>query len=136
MQGFIVNDATLSVATGSFGSVKLHEDSAIDARSKAMPNACYLSHLDLKFTGASSTTSVEVYITYDSTGDDPCTNTASTVTLTAGATSGVKHTTINIGQYITAPASQSNTGALQLFLKSAGGGCTLAVARVHWHDKA
>ena len=133
-QGFIVNDATGSITTSGFVSVKLHEDADIDANSKTLPSGCYLSHLELKFTGAGSATDVDCYITWDSTGDDPLTAKAESVALTAGATSGVQHTSIAISQYVRAPATQTTAGSAYIWLKLAGASGTLSLARLHWHD--
>ena len=136
MQGFAANDATLSVGTGAFTGVKLHKDTTIDANSLSIPAGCYLSHVDLKFTAANSATSVDCYMTWDSTGDDPVVGTSETVKLTTGATAGVKHTSIAVAEYVRAPATQTTAGAVYIWLKSTGGTATLSLARLHWHDRA
>jgi|6_EtaG_2_1085325.scaffolds.fasta_scaffold01088_2 hypothetical protein len=135
-QGFIVNDATGSINTSSFVGVKLHEDTGVDANSKTLPSGCYISHLELKFTGAGSATDVDCYITWDSTGDDPLTAKVETVELTAGATGGVQHTVITVAEYARAPATQTTAGAVYIWLKLTGASGTLSLARLHWHDNA
>ena len=91
MQGFIVNDNATTEITASYGNgVLLHEDSTTDARSRAMPQACYLSHVDVSLTNANSAATVSCYLTWDSGRDHPMTGEATGQKLQAGSTSNLK----------------------------------------------
>ena len=144
MQGFIVNDAEVTGINGSFDLSKkilLHEDNdpppgGMDVFSKAMPNSCYLSHLDLQVKITSGTpTKLTAFLTWDANGDDPCTGLAEGIKAQAGLTdTTLLSTSIFLGTYVTRPADQTTSGKLYLHLKqnAAGGVITLKKARLHW----
>ena len=139
MQGFITNTTQTSLGTGSFTTTLMAEltsGTPSDARSKALPGACSFSQLDLVFTSwADSALTLDVYLTWDSAGDDPITSTASSVAVTAGGTSNTVHTTISLDKlFITAPSGQTTTGKCYLWIQP-GEACVLDKARLHWHDQ-
>ena len=136
-QGFIINDAEVTAVATSFAVAKailLHEDSALDANSKALPQACYLSHLELQLdTTSGSPTEVSAFVTYDSAGDDPLTAVASGNSLNAGLTdTSLVSTAISMNVFFRAPASQTTAGKLYLFIKVDAGQVTVKKARLHW----
>jgi len=138
-QGFIVNDAEVTGIDGAFDLSKkilLHEDSDMDALSKSLPNACYLSHLDIQVDVTSgSPEKFTAFLTWDENGDDPCTGLSQAVVGQAGLTdTSLLSTSIFMGVFISAPATQTSQGKLYLHLKqNAGGGViTLKKARLHW----
>jgi hypothetical protein len=136
-QGFIVNDATVSAIATSYAADKailLHEDSTADANSKALPQACFLSHLELQLdTASGSPTKVSAFLTYDSSGDDPLTGESADNTLHAGITdTSLVNTAIDLTVYFRAPAGQTTAGKLYLFLKVDAGTVNCTKARLHW----
>ena len=141
MQGFITNTTRTSLtSTSQFASTLLAEQTSgtpSDARSRALPGACSFSQLDLVFSSwATSTLTFDVYLTWDSAGDDPLTSKASSVAVTAGGTSNTVHTTISLDKlFITAPSGQTTTGKCYLWVQP-GEACVLEKARLHWHDQA
>ena len=143
MQGFIVNDAEVAGIDGSFDLTKkilLHEDNdpstGTDVYSKAMPNSCYLSHLDIQADVTSgSPEKFTVFLTWDENGDDPVTGMAEGVRGQAGLTdTSLLSTSIFLRTYVTRPAGQTTSGKVYLHLRqnAAGGVITLKKARLHW----
>ena len=69
-QGFIVNDAEQASIGTSYSAgqaILLHEDLTADPLSRAMPQACYLSHLELQLDVTSgSPATVSCFLTWDS----------------------------------------------------------------------
>jgi len=139
MQGFITNSSDVELITGSFQISKkilLHEDSSADVFSKALPNSCFLSHLDIqaKIT-AGSPTKFTAFLSWDENGDDPCTGLAKGIEGQAGLTDTTfLSTSIALGTYITRPSGQTTEGKLYLHLRgnAADGRITLKKARLHW----
>jgi hypothetical protein len=137
--GFVTNTAQTSISsTSAFTSTLLAEQtsgSPSDARSRALPGSCSLAQLDLVFTSwADATKTFDVYLTWDSDGDDPLTSTALSVAVTAGGTSGTVHTVISLDKlFITAPSGQTTTGKCYLWIKP-GEACVVDKARLHWND--
>tara|TARA_R100000458_G_C8094862_1_gene124008 strand:- start:78 stop:524 length:447 start_codon:yes stop_codon:yes gene_type:complete len=142
MQGFAVNDADVTgINTGYVLAKKilLHEDSTSDAKSSALPQACYLSHLDLQLDETSGTAeTVSAFLAWDSDGDDPMTAESSGNTLWDGMSStgltDVKCTSIALDAWVTAPSGQTTAGKCYLWIKVAGSTpvVTLKKARLHW----
>ena len=137
MQGFAVNDATVAgISTGYVEGKKilLHEDYDADAKSSALPSACYLSHLDLQLdeTGA-TTTQVSAFLAWDSNGDDPMTGEAAGNALWTGMTdTSLRNTSIALDVWVTAPAGQTTQGKCYLWLKTDAGTVSCTKARLHW----
>jgi hypothetical protein len=137
MQGFIVNDnATTEIVTTYGNGVLLHEDSVTDAKSKAMPQACHLSHLDLSLTNANSAATVSCFLTWDSGKDHPMTGEATGQKLQAGSTGNLKHVSIALDAVVTAPTAQTTAGKCYLWVivDDATGSPEVATARLHWAD--
>ena len=137
MQGFAVNDADVaSINTGYVlgKAILLHEDSTADAKSSALPQACYVSHLDLQLDATSGTpTTVTTFLAWDSTGDDPMTGESSGNPLWAGLTdTSLVNTSIGLDVSGTAPAGQTTAGKRYLWIKVDTGVVTLKKARLHW----
>jgi len=168
-QGFIKNKEVGSASGGPrcglgvWQRVKLYQtvagDSGHDARSRALPSAASLSHLDLVFddVSASSALQVNVALMFDEGGQDPLANRINNVKLKAGIDWGsaagdspdenVKVACIGMGDrfFFTAPSTQTESGAVYLFLKvsfqpgaattsSTGNSVDLRTARLHWRD--
>jgi|TARA_R110000822_G_scaffold45931_1_gene122601 hypothetical protein len=136
-QGFIVNDAEVlavgtSYATGK--AILLHEDSTSDAKSKAMPQACYLSHLELQLDETSSTVSeVSCFLTWDSAGNDPITAEAVDLAVHAGLTdTSLRLVSVAMDVWIRSPATQTTAGKVYLWVECKTGDATLKIARLHW----
>lgn len=138
MQGFICNDnATTEVIATYDAGLLLHEDSAVDAKSRAMPQSCYLSHLDLSLTNATaSSTTVSCFLTWDSGKDHPMTGEATAQKLSEGSTSNLKHVSIALDASVTAPTAQTTAGKCYLWvlISDAAGNPEVASARLHWAD--
>ncbi len=140
MQGFITNSSDVTGITGSFNldkKILLHEDSSADVFSKALPNSCFLSHLDIQVDITSgSPTKFTAFLTWDENGDDPCTGLGKGIEGQAGLTdTSLLSTSVIMGTYVTRPAGQTTEGKLYLHLRhNAGGGATVTLkkARLHW----
>ena len=148
-QGFIVNDTGGSGVEASVGTsystskyALLHEDSGVggtDPRSKAMPQSCYLSHLELSLTTAGgSPTTVSCFLTWDSAGNDAITAEAAGVALHPGVTTaGLQSTSIALDVWVNAPTDQTTAGKVYLWLKVDAGTVNITRARLNWvsrHD--
>ena len=137
--GFIVNTTKPTLST-SFTSVLLAEHrtgTASDVRSKALPNACSMSQLDVKLTSWNGSATFDAYLTWDSAGDEPVSSTVETVSLTVGSSGSIGHSTVSLDKlFLHAPTAQTATGKIYLWIKlSANANTVLDMARVHWHDK-
>tara|TARA_R110000796_G_C14536108_1_gene432424 strand:+ start:1356 stop:1793 length:438 start_codon:yes stop_codon:yes gene_type:complete len=139
MQGFIVNDnsPTNIVGYNLAKAVLLHEDSDQDVYSKAMPNSCYLSHLDLQLdqTGSALHELVSCFITWDVEGNDPMTSESVGNNVVAGLTdTSLALASIGLDVWVTRPAGQTTTGKVYLHVRGdkADGRFTVAKARLHW----
>ncbi len=137
MQGFVVNDAEVSGIGTSYvlgKKILLHEDSTADALSKALPQACYVSHLDLQLDETSSTVAkVSAFLAWDSDGDNPMTGESELNPLWSGMTdTSLRSTSIALNVFVTAPSGQTTSGKGYLWIKVDGGGATLKKARLHW----
>ena len=137
MQGFAVNDATVTGITDSYvvgKRILLHEDSTADAKSSALPSACYLSHLDLQLDETvGTTTQVSAFLAWDSDGDDPMTGESASNPLWTGMTdTSLRNTSIALDVWITAPTGQTTQGKCYLFLKTDAGTVSCTKARLHW----
>ena len=142
MQGFAVNDADVAAIDTGYVLAKkilLHEDTAVaqDPKSSALPQACYLSHLDLQLDATSGTvTSVTAFLAWDSAGDDPMTGESAGNVLWSGMTdTSLKCTSIAFNAWVTAPSGQTTAGKCYLWIKVVGTSTpvvTLKKARLHW----
>ena len=137
MQGFAVNDAAVTGITTSYVLAKkilLHDDSTADAKSSALPQACYISHLDLQLdeTGA-TTTKISAFLAWDSIGDDPMTAESQSNPLWTGLTdTSLRNTSIALDVWVTAPSGQTTNGKCYLWLKTDAGTVSCTKARLHW----
>ena len=163
-QGFIKNKTKPTCQLNVWQRVKLYQtvssDAGHDARSRALPSAASLSHLDLVFddVSAGSALQVNVALMYNEDGQDPLTNRINNVKLKSGidwgtasgdgADGNVKLACIGMGErfFFTAPSTQTESGAVYLFVKVApqsaivgvsgetGNSVDLRTARLHWRD--
>lgn len=136
-QGFIVNDAEVTSIGTSYVLAKkilLQEDSTADALSSALPQSCYLSHLDLQLDQTAATVAqVSCFLAWDSDGDDPMTDESTDNPLWSGLTdTSLRNTSINLDVFVTAPSGQTTRGKCYLWVKVDGGTATLKKARLHW----
>ena len=163
-QGFIKNKTKPTCNLNVWQRVKLHQtvssDAGHDSRSRALPSAASLSHLDLVFDNVSSSSAimVNVALMFDEGGQDPLANRINNVKLKSGIDWGtesgdgpdgnVKLACIGMGErfFFTAPSTQTESGAVYLFVKVApqsatvgvsgetGNSVVLRTARLHWRD--
>ena len=162
-QGFIKNKTKPTCNLGVWQRVKLYQtvsgDAGHDARSRSLPSAASLSHLDLVFddVSVSSALQVNVALMFDENGQDPLTNRVNSVKLKGGIDWGtesldgpdipVKLACVEMGTrfFFTAPSTQTESGAIYLFLKvspqpsatvsgETGNSINLRTARLHWRD--
>jgi hypothetical protein len=137
MQGFAVNDATVTGINDGYvvgNKILLHEDSTADAKSSALPSACYLSHLDIQLGDASGTSKVSAYLTWDEDGNDPMTGESQGNPVWTGLTGSdnLRCTSIGLDVWVTAPTGQTTQGKCYLFLKTDTGTVECTKARLHW----
>ena len=137
MQGFICNDNATTEIVTSYGNGLLLEENTVDARSRAMPQSCYLSHVHISLTNANSAATVSCFLTWDSGKDHPMTPQYLTKVLMAGSTSNLKHVSIAVDQVVTAPTAQTTAGKCYLWaiVSADTGDPEIATARLHWADK-
>ena len=136
-QGFIVNDAEVDTITSTYVAsrkILLHEDSTADPLSKRLPQACYISHLDLQLEqNSASVSEVSCFLAWDSDGDNPMTGESQGNTLWSGmTTTNLQNTSIALDVYVTAPTGQTTSGKCYLWVKVNGGQATVKKARLHW----
>jgi hypothetical protein len=136
-QGFIVNDAEVTAIGTAYAAAKvilLHEDSDADPLSKALPRSCFLSHLDLQLDETGATASqVDVFLAWDSNGDDPMSGESAGNSLWTGMTdTSLRNTSIGLDVYVTAPTGQTTNGKCYLWIRVNGGQVTVKKARLHW----
>ena len=140
-QGFITNTTRTSLADSGFTLTLMAEQTSgtpSDARSKALPQACDFAQLDLAFSAVAdaSTFTFDVYLTWDSAGDNPLTSKAETVSSTAGGTSNTSHTVISLDRlFAVAPSGQTTAGKCYLWIHPSEA-VVLEMARLHWHDNS
>ena len=146
MQGFAVNDAEVTGITGAYQLSKkilLHEDSAIDTYSSAIPNSCYFSHLDLQFLqdtddGGSQHSKVSCFLSWDSAGNDPVTGEASGnpgwTGLTQSDSKDFLSLSVVFDVWINRPEGQTTSGKVYLHVRGNSGSATMTLkkARLHW----
>lgn len=144
-QGFIKNRTQPTLSSGSVSTVEIAKtvatDDGHDARSRSLPNAGSLSHVDLIFTGVAEITNVtfDLNITYDSAGKDPVLPplTTSTTTNTLNTLVPVaKVAVVDMGVrfFFNAPSTQTTDGSLYAHVKPSSN-IVLDTLRIHWHDK-
>tara|TARA_R110000824_G_scaffold309061_2_gene496485 strand:+ start:35 stop:466 length:432 start_codon:yes stop_codon:yes gene_type:complete len=141
MKGFIVNDATVASITTSYvvgQKILLHEDSAADANSRAMPQSGYLSHLEIQMDETGGTcANISLFLTWDSVGDDPMTAEAQSQLVHAGMTDvSLRNIAVSLDTWYTAPTGQTTAGKCYLFIKTNAGTVSLTKARLYWADRA
>tara|TARA_A100001515_G_C4490241_1_gene183066 strand:+ start:227 stop:652 length:426 start_codon:yes stop_codon:yes gene_type:complete len=137
MRGFICNDNATTEITTSYGNgLLLKEKDTVDAKSRAMPQSCWLSHVDISLTNANSATTLSAFLTWDSGRDHPMSGEATGYKLQSGSTSNLKHVTIALDMDATAPTAQTNAGTCYLWVlvDDATGNPEIASARLHWAD--
>lgn len=120
------------VASLSFGSATL------DNKSSKPPIDAELSHIELRFSSASSASAVDIVLSYDAAGDKVAFTPDAPVTLTAGvSTSTVKGCSASYGgQFcLWENGDAPGVGNLFLHLKMTGGTATLDSARLFWIDR-
>ena len=141
MQGFITNTARTSLGTGSFTTTLMAEQTSgtpSDAKSRVLPQACDFAQLDLAFSAVAdaSTFTFDVYLTWDSAGDDPLTAKIEGVATTAAGTANNAHTVISLDRlFVTAPSGQTTAGKCYLWIQPSEA-VVLEKARLHWHDNS
>ena len=136
MRGFICNDNATTEITASYGNGLLLEENTVDPRSRAMPQSCWLSHVDISLTNATDATTVSAFLTWDSGRDHPMSGEATGYKLQSGSTSNLKHVTISLDMDATAPTAQTTAGKCYLWVlvDDVGGNPEIATARLHWAD--
>jgi|TARA_R110002110_G_scaffold28764_10_gene103855 hypothetical protein len=147
MQGFIVNDKATTVDSliTSIGTtyalakaIKLEGDTDVDAKAKALPNAGYVSNLELRLkarTGAPE--SAHVVLTWDSAGTVPFAGPGSGTTYQGLTTSTATYynTSIALDAWYTTPSSQTTAGTVYMWVRvtsAAAVAVDFVDARLHW----
>ena len=110
MRGFICNDNATTEIQETYGNGLLLEENTVDAKSRAMPQSCWLSHVDISLTNANSATTLSAFLTWDSGKDHPMSGEATGYKLMSGSTSNLKHVTIALDMDATAPTAQTTAG--------------------------
>ena len=137
MRGFICHDNITTEIRETYGNgLLLHEDSDMDPRSRAMPQSCWLSHVDISLTNANDATTLSAFLTWDSGRDHPMSCEATGYKLQSGSTSNLKHVTISLDMDATAPTAQTTAGKCYLWVlvDDHTGSPEIASARLHWAD--
>jgi len=136
MRGFICNDNATTEITASYGNGLLLEENTVDPKSRAMPQSCWLSHVDISLTNATAAANLSAFLTWDSGRDHPMSGEATEQVLQSGSTSNLKHVTIALDMDATAPTAQTTAGKCYLWVKvnDVGGNPEIASARLHWAD--
>jgi hypothetical protein len=136
--GFIANEATVSGISNFYDvtkPIKLVGPSSVDAYSRVIPQAGYLSQLDLQMTLVSgSPKCVKSILTWDAAGNDPCFGELPSWTMFSGVTTATtQNATIPIRTFLRAPSTQTALGEIYLWIKvDKVSSITLDVARLHW----
>lgn len=137
--GFVTNDAVVEAVGTSYALGKvilLHEDSAIDVRSRALPSSCFFETIEFVLDqDTGTTTTVTFYFTWDSAGDDIAIGPSDTITLVAGLTdTSLLMASVNIDQFRTAPSGQTTTGKIYLHMKTDSGTVDVNKVRLNWRS--
>ena len=135
--GFIVNDATVAGVTTTYvlaQAVLLHEDAAIDANSKAMPQAVYVSHADVVVDETVATcATLSAMLTWDAAGNEIMAGPSNAAPVAAGMTDiSLRMCTIKFDGWPRAPAVQTTKGKCYMFLKTDAGTVTVTKVRLYW----
>jgi len=136
MRGFICNDNATTEIVTSYGNGLLLEENAVDPKSRAMPQSCWLSHVDISLTNANDATTLSAFLTWDSGKNHPMSGEATGYKLQSGSTSNLKHVTIALDMDATAPTAQTTAGKCYLWVlvDDSAGNPEIASARLHWAD--
>lgn len=135
--GFMANTAAVT-GLGTFYDVtkpiRLVGPSSVDANSSVMPQACYLSQIDLLFTVTSGIPEcMKILLTWDSAGNDQLFRESESELLVAGVTtSTLNNAVVPIRTFIRAPATQTTLGEVYAWGKVDVGTVDLNTARLHW----
>lgn len=135
--GFMANEAAVSGIADFYDitkPIKLVGPSSVDEYSRVMPQAGWLSQLDLLLTVTSgSPRCVKALLTWDEAGTDIAFQETESEKVVSGVTAGTRGMgSIPLGTFVRAPSTQTKLGELYLWIKVDQGGVTLDVARLHW----
>ena len=156
-QGFIKNKDQTSMTWGTWYRFKLYQtesgDDGHDARSRSLPSAASLSHMDVVFEDVASGTDMQynIRVTYDKAGNDPVVTGLNNLKPKNGRNfdsddENVKLQCIDFGAryFFTAPSTQHKTGQIYLFVypflasgsdsDATANSVKLRTARLHWRD--
>lgn len=152
-QGFIKNRTTPTVADVTWSNaIELTGtsvgDAGHDARSRKLPSAAHLSHIEIIFTGVSHSTTLtfEMRVTYDEAGREPILPPLSAQRTRNARVSDIKHQVIGIdssGFGFTAPSGAVRSdgtdagGSLFVFINPNtvdGNSVVIDTIRIHWND--
>ena len=151
MQGFIKNKTKPTVALNSWVSVEcaqtVSSDAGHDAKSRSLPAAGALSHIDFIFAGCDSDATVmfDLRVCYDSAGREPVLPPLAFQRTKNGRSSpNVKQTVIGADTrfFFTAPSTQTTPGSLYVFINPTrmtnddDGEMVVDTVRIHWTDEA
>jgi|TARA_R110000824_G_scaffold157829_2_gene331327 hypothetical protein len=137
-QGFICSDEAVTGINDGYVLAKkilLHEDSAVDSNSRAMPSACHWSHLEIHVSSiATSAATLTCYLTWDSIGDYPATSESDATTIVVGLTEATDGgVAISLDVNPTFPTVATTTGKVYLHVKTDTGTVTVGTARLYWN---
>jgi hypothetical protein len=141
MQGFVVNEVTVTGITTAFDpakAIKLVQSTAVDANSKLLPQAGYYSHVavTLEVTAGLPTT-VQAMLCWDADGDHILAGPTDLITLQAGlTTAAIRMFTASISAWPTATADQTTIQAVYLFLLVDVGTVDCTKVELFWSDRS
>lgn len=135
--GFMANESVVAGIADFYDvtkPIKLVGTSVVDEYARVMPQACWLSQLDLLVTVTSGAPKcIKALLTWDAAGDDIMFRETEGERVVAGVTTGGRgQGSVPLGTFLRAPSSQTAEGEVYLWIKVDTGTFTLDVARLHW----
>lgn len=140
--GMIVNDSDTALTAGSWASTLMHEDTSEEAASLhgALPSSGFISTLDLVIqdaAGAPTVTTIELFGTWDSAGDEiflPYTKLTVNTDTVPGQTTGTRiMASVKYERCFTQPSVQTTAGKMYLWIKLTDEDGDLRSARLNWY---
>lgn len=132
--GFASNTAAVESVTTSYVKVTLGAASGVDVRATAIPQAGYLSNIEIQVLDtAGSPTKVTVKLTWDTAGDHALTNAAEITLLAAQATADTYSGAVAIDKWYRSPTARTGD-EVYAWCKTDAGTVTVQKVRLHWCD--
>lgn len=137
MQGFIVNDTTVTGITTAFDVTKgilLKFDASTDPKSKPVPQSCYYSHVVVTLdVTAGLPATIQAMLTWDVAGDDLMAGPTELITLQSGLTTATRRMFgAAVNAWPSATSDQTTLSSVYLFLAVDAGTVDLVKAELFW----